>query len=357
MDGTSHMTNGSPRPMPHPSPLTPLDTLWKAPTIIWTILAGEALAIILALAPEQGGNRWVLFGALSLVVQWISLSALGVLYLLRKPLSRQPPTWVANIALLALVICTLLVCTASWWALRALLPVSSENWLPTLLRFTAIILTFGLLGLAAFQNHWRARQLAVRAKQAELEALQARIRPHFLFNTLNTGAALVHQRPEDAERLLLDLADLFRAALAGPQQIPLAEEIALVQRYVEMESLRFGERMRITWELPSPLPTTRIPTLSIQPLVENAIHHGIEPSPDGGDIHISVTQGSEQIRISIDNPLPPSGSSPMRQGHKVGLQSTRARIQAMTGGEGDVTTHIENGRHTAHITLPISTAP
>ncbi len=332
--------------------ITPLDTLWKAPAIIWTILAGEGLAIILALAPEQNGNRWVLFGALSLMVQWISLSALGTLYLLRRPLSRLPPTFIANITLLVLVACNLLVCTASWWALKGLLPISSESWLPTLLRFTGIVVIFGLLGLAAFQNHWRARQLAVRAKQAELEALQARIRPHFLFNTLNTGAALVHQRPEDAERLLLDLADLFRAALAGPQVIPLSEEIALSRRYLEIEALRFGDRMRVHWELPSPLPQLQVPTLSIQPLVENAIHHGIEPSPDGGDIRITVAQGKQQVVITIENNLPEGDARPLRAGHKVGLTSTKARIQAMTNGEGDVITRTENGRHITTVTLP-----
>lgn len=338
--------------MPERPTLTPLDTLWKAPAIIWTILAGEGLAIILALAPEHNGSRWVLFGALSLMVQWISLSALGALYLLRSPLSRLPATWIANITLLVLIACNLLVCTASWWALKGLLPISSENWLPSLLRFTGIIVIFGLLGLAAFQNHWRARQLAVRTTQAELEALQARIRPHFLFNTLNTGAALVHQRPEDAERLLLDLADLFRAALAGPQEIPLAEEIALCRRYAEIEALRFGDRMRIHWQLPTPLPPLLVPALSIQPLIENAIHHGIEPSADGGVIRVTVAQGKQQIMVTIENDLPATPTLPLRNGHKVGLESTKARIHAMTNGEGEVTTRIENGRHIATVTLP-----
>lgn len=333
--------------------ITPLDTLWRAPAVIWTILAGEGLAIILALAPEVSGSRWVLFGALSLMVQWVSLSAMGALYLLRKPLSRMPPTWVANISLLLLVICNLLVCTACWWLFKALWPTSQGNWLSTLLRFTGIVLTVGLLGVAAFQNHWRARQLAVRAKQAELEALQARIRPHFLFNTLNTGAALVHQRPEDAERLLLDLADLFRAALAGPQEIPLAEEIALARRYAEIEGLRFGERMRIHWDLPDELPQLDVPTLSLQPLVENAIHHGIEPNPEGGDIHIELVRDRHLVRVTIDNALPPADARLHRSGHKVGLESARARIQAMTGGLGDVTTHSANGRHITTVTLPV----
>src|SRR5690606_11628475 len=106
---------------------------------------------------------------------------------------------------------------------------------------------------------------AVRAKQAELEALQARIRPHFLFNTLNTGAALVHARPGEAERLLLGLSDLFRAALAGPGELPLEDELGLARRYLEIEALRFGPRLQVNWQLPAPLPEVWVPTLSIQP--------------------------------------------------------------------------------------------
>lgn len=105
------------------------------------------------------------------------------------------------------------------------------------LRILALAVVVGLIGLLTYQNYWRSRQLAVRAKQLELEALQARIRPHFLFNTLNTGAALVHAQPDAAERVLLDLADLFRSALRGPQLIPLAEELALAHRYLEIEQL------------------------------------------------------------------------------------------------------------------------
>ena len=348
------MTSGKTLSRPPTSPtITPLDTLWKAPAIIWAILAGEGLAIILALAWETGDSRWVLFGALSLMVQWVVLSTLGALYLLRAPLSRLPPTWVANITLLLLVACSLLVCTACWWVFKTLLPMSSSNWASALSRFTGIIFVFGLLGLAAFQNHWRARQLAVRAKQAELEALQARIRPHFLFNTLNTGAALVHQSPEDVEHLLLDLADLFRAALAGPQQLPLADEIALTQRYVEIEKLRFGERMRIIWDLPTELPDIRVPALSLQPLVENAIRYGVEPMMEGGEVAIQLSLQGELARITIENAMPPPGYAPPRSGHKVGLESARARIQALTEGRGDVTTQSMDGRHITTVTLPL----
>ena len=315
------------------------------------ILAGEALAAILALSPVQIRDRLVLFGLASLATQWVLLSTLGLLYLLRQRLRTCSPPMLAWLTLGILLLMTLLVISLGWKLLEMQQQTEMDG-TAFLYRSLALAFVAGLLTLLSYQNHWRARQLAVRAKQAELEALQARIRPHFLFNTLNTGAALVHQRPEDAERLLLDLADLFRAALAGPQEIPLTEEIALTRRYAEIEGLRFGERMRIHWDLPDELPQLDVPTLSLQPLVENAIHHGIEPNPDGGDIHIKLVRDRHLVRVTIDNALPPADARLHRTGHKVGLESARARIQAMTSGLGDVTTHSANGRHITTVTLP-----
>jgi two-component system sensor histidine kinase AlgZ len=330
----------------------PLDALWQAPVIVWAIMAGEGLAAVLALAPGAGASPWVYFGVTSLVVQWVSLSTLGALYLFRRPLAKLRPNWIAYAALLALVTVTALVCAAGWLLLRDLWPLARDGWLPMFLRLTGIAVIVGLLGLAAFLNHWRVRQLAVRAKQAELEALRARIRPHFLFNTLNTGAALVHQRPADAEQLLLDLADLFRAALAGPQEIPLAEELALVRRYLEIEALRFGERLRVNWQLPDDFPTVAIPTLSVQPLVENAIRHGIEPSARGGEIDIAVTTSERWAEISVRNALP--GAVAKTFGHQVGQSSVRARLQALAQDHGQLETRVEDGHYIATIRLPLS---
>lgn len=333
---------------------TPLDALWQAPVIVWVVLAGEGLALVLALAPGLDQNRWVYFGLTSLVVQWVSLTTLGALYLFRKVLARFRPNYVAYLALLLLVLISGLVCGAGWLLLRDLWPMAQEGWMAMFLRFTGIALVVGLLGLAAFLNHWRARQLAVRAKQSELESLQARIRPHFLFNTLNTGAALVHQRPGEAERLLLDLADLFRAALAGPREIPLTEELALARRYLEIESLRFGDRLRVDWHLPEALPGVKVPALSIQPLVENAIRHGVEPSSSGGDVHIEAGQTNDAAWIVIRNSLPTSPVRPST-GHQVGLNSVRARVHAMTEGRGSVETRVTEGHYLATVTIPLGT--
>ena len=232
----------------------------------------------------------------------------------------------------------------------------SDDRLPSLLaRITGIALAVGLLALGAFQNHWRARQAALRAKQAELEALEARIRPHFLFNTLNTGAALVHARPGEAEGLLLDLADLFRAALSGPRNIPLADELALARRYVEIEKLRFGDRLAVHWTMPAGVPDVEVPALSIQPLVENAIRHGIEPAARGGRVDIAVDVEADHVRIVVRNDLPPAGAVPA-PGHQVGLQSARERIHALSAGRGLLETRVEDGRYVASIRLPVGTA-
>ncbi len=338
-------------PRPEPVPQNPLDALWRAPVIVSALVAGEGVAAVLALAPGAEGDRWVYFGLASLTVQWIALVTLGALYLFRRQLARIRPQRVAWCALLSLLLSTWLVIAIGWLALHEILGPGRNEWLGLFLRMTGIAVVVGLLGLVSFLNHWRTRQMAVRAKQSELEALRARIRPHFLFNTLNTGAALVHQRPGDAEQLLLDLADLFRAALAGPQEIPLADELALTRRYLEIEALRFRERLRVDWRLPEPLPQAMIPTLSVQPLVENAIRHGIEPDPDGGAITIEVVETGEWIEIGIRNAV--AASATRTKGHRIGLDSVRARIDALTQGRGRLETQIVDDCYVATIRLPL----
>ena len=287
----------------------PLDALWQAPVIVWVVLAGEALATVLALAPGVQNDRLSYFGLTSLLIQWVLLLTLGGLYLMRRTLSGVRPQYVAYLALILLVLATWLVCGSAWVLLREIWSMERDAWQWLFLRFTGISVAVGLLGLAAFQNHWRARQLAVLAKQSELEALQARIRPHFLFNTLNTGAAL------------------------------------------EIESLRFGARLQVDWRLPATIPKVHTPTLSIQPLVENAIRHGVEPRPAGGIIEVEVTSEPGVVRITVRNPMPVENAR-SNMGHQVGLNSVRARVEALTRGRGRVEISTKDGVYSASIVLP-----
>ncbi len=329
----------------------PLDTLWQAPAIMWVLVVCEGLSVVLTLSPGIRENLWIHFLLASLVTQWVAFMTLGGLYAGRKWLALQAPVRVAHVALGLLLVNTWAICALAWWQLDEVWSISGGDWWTLALRLTAIAITVGLLGLAAFQNHWRTRQLAVQAKQLELEALQARIRPHFLFNTLNTGAALVHQRPEAAEQLLLDLADLFRAALAGPREILLEEELSLARRYLEIEALRFGDRLKVQWHLPADMPTVTVPALSIQPLVENAIRHGVEPSRTGGSVDITVSEDDGTTRVCVRNSLP-EGGPVATNGHHVGLRSARARIQALTQGRGSVETSVEGDTYVTLLTIP-----
>lgn len=346
----------TPSPTPHSAIAAtrtgaPLDSLWQGRVVIWVVLAAEGLAAVLTLAGDAPLGRWIRFGLLSLVVQWVALLTLGGLYLLRERLRDVKPQLVAYLALALLLLSSWSVLAVSDLLLGELWRTPASERMDVFLRVTGIVLVVGWLALAAFQNHWRVRQLAVRAKQAELAALQARVRPHFLFNTLNTGAALVHHRPDEAEHLLLDLADLFRAALGGPREIPLSEEIALIERYLEIESLRFRERLRVRWTRPEPMPNTLVPALSLQPLVENAIKHGIERIPGGGEIDIRIDSNDKGVVIVISNPVP---SEPARvsTGHNVGLPASLAQIEAYTEGRGSVVARADGERFTVTVTLP-----
>jgi len=314
------------------------------------VLAGEALALVLALAPA-GDNGWLVrFGLSSLGIQWIALGTLCALYLARGLLARMPAQWVAWACLAILLGMTSLVSAAAWGIIG--LTNSIEHGRTAFMaRMLAMAFVVGLFALLTYQNYWRARQLAVRTKQLELESLRARIRPHFLFNTLNTSAALVHARPDEAERVLLDLADLFRAALRGPERIPLAKEIELTRRYLEIEALRFGPRLQVAWDLPDRLPDATVPALSLQPLAENAIRHGIERLPAGGSVGIRLERADGWIRIEVDNDMPADGSR-APEGHRIGLNSARERVRALSDGRGDVETRLVEGRHVAVLRIP-----
>lgn len=330
--------------------LMPLEVLWQARTIIAALLVGECLALILALAPGANEDRWVYFGLTSLMIQWVILLTLAFLYLFRKRLSSLPLNYLAPLVVLLLVASGWVVGSAAWALFHDAWPLVLDSASGFFMRLTGISLIVGLLIMATLQNHWRVKLLALRAKQAELESLQARTHPHFLFNTLNTAAALVHAKPDAAEQLLLDLSDLFRAALTGPNHIALGEEVDLTRRYLAIEQLRLGNRLSVRWEAPTPLPDAQVPSLSLQPLVENAVRHGVERLVEGGIIDVRITSNEDSLYITIQNDMPPGGTE---GGHGVGLASVGQRIEHMTGGRGSLVTEVTNHRHTAVMTLPL----
>lgn len=308
------------------STISPLDELQQPRTIIWTWLSGEALAGILALAPGTLEDRWVVFGLASLLIQWVSLSTLLTLHGTRHLLKKLPAFWLLTAVLLIVVGLT----SATYAGISLLAsqvdaaPAQDET--QGLLRAGAIAFIVSFLALAAFRNHLRLQSMTIRTARAELDALQARIHPHFLFNTLNAGASLIRSKPQAAEQLLLDLSDILRTTLRGAPVVTLPEEVALVQRYLDIEHLRLGERLTVHWHQPETLPSLPLPTLCLQTLVENAVRHGIEPRIGGGTVHFTIEHSASSINISVLNDTPPQGQRPESHGSGLGLPSSVQRI-------------------------------
>jgi two-component system sensor histidine kinase AlgZ len=205
----------------------------------------------------------------------------------------------------------------------------------------ALVLAAGLF--------WRARARTPAATTARLQELQSRIRPHFLFNTLNSAIALVRDDPARAEALLEDLSDLFRHALAEPgHAVSLADEIALARRYLAIEAVRFGDRLRVSWSLDPAADGARLPHLLLQPLVENAVRHGVEPSDNGADLQIHTRVVGGRVLLEVSNTVP-AGQGDAGQGMALAnvrdrlglLHDLAASLQAGLGADGIYRVRIE----------------
>ena len=171
---------------------------------------------------------------------------------------------------------------------------------------------------------WRTKARTPAATAARLVELQSRIRPHFLFNTLNSAIALVRAEPAKAEAVLEDLSELFRSALADPaESVTLGQEIALARRYLEIEKIRFGDRLRVQWQLDPSADAARLPPLLLQPLVENAVRHGVEPSPGGAEISISTRRRGSRVVVKVINSAPGGYGLP---GNGLALINVRERL-------------------------------
>ena len=201
----------------------------------------------------------------------------------------------------------------------------------------------------------RASGRTPAATTARLEELQARIRPHFLFNTLNSAIALVREEPAKAETMLEDLSELFRSALADPDEsVTLADEIALAGRYLAIEQVRFGERLRVRWDIDGAGSDARLPPLLLQPLVENAVKHGVEPSPDGADLRIRTERRGSVVVIEVINSLPPLrwADAPLPRGHGIALANVRERLGLLHDVQAQFSAGIERQRYRVRICVP-----
>jgi two-component system sensor histidine kinase AlgZ len=188
--------------------------------------------------------------------------------------------------------------------------------------------------------------------------LQARIHPHFLFNTLNTIASLIRNHPENAEQAVLDLADLLRSALTQRDTLTLNEELELTRRYLAIESLRLGDRLQVDWRLDSDLPLDLpIPALLLQPLVENAIQHGVQCLSEGGTLTIQLEKRATALRITVINPQPASLDDRHESGQRMAQDNIRQRLQLAYETLDPLVISETPDRYQVTLTLPLARSP
>jgi two-component system sensor histidine kinase AlgZ len=220
-------------------------------------------------------------------------------------------------------------------------------------QFAAITVIVAGLALAYFD--FRMRALSPAVAEARIQALQARIRPHFLYNSINAVLALMRSDPRRAERALEDLADLFRVLMADNRTLaPIANEVELARQYLAIEELRLGDRLRVRWRIDGMPPDALVPPLVLQPLIENAVYHGIEPSDTGGEIEIDVSLAGKQLVMELRNPFPGGGKH--SAGNRMAIVNIRERLQLHFDAEASMRSEVKDGSYRVTIRMPYLTA-
>jgi two-component system, LytTR family, sensor histidine kinase AlgZ len=335
----------------------------EARAVLAVVLIVELVAIMLTIARQSlHNNFWVDLAACSLFLLWVGLGCAAALCRSRGWLSQMSPQRAASIALALLVavvgiVSELVFQVGRIWSFG--LPEGGELF-PTdhaafLIRNLAVGFIVSALALRYFyvSTEWK-RSVEMEAL-ARIRALQARIRPHFLFNSMNTIASLTRSNPQRAEQAIEDLADLFRASLGDAHiQIPLKEEIEIARTHQRIEQLRLGDRLRVEWDIDGLPQRAQVPCLIVQPLLENAVFHGIEMLPEGGTIHIHGELVQDRIEIEVRNPVLKQQGYGEREGNKMALENIRQRLELAWPGKARIETDNVNGEFRAKLVFPFT---
>lgn len=306
----------------------------RTPAVVLLVVIMELVAVVLTFANGAlAGSTLFRLLMLSIYLQWIGLLCAAVLCKARQWLkfARVGEVFFACWAMLVVVICV--VSELAWQLVQRLElgVVLQDSHGGFLLRSLLVGAIVSLLLLRYFWDRYQWQEQMRTEADARYLALQARIRPHFLFNALNSLAALVRTRPDKAEDMVLDLSDLFRASLdASTRLISLREEVEIVRGYLRIEEVRLGDKLVLNWDLPDELMDASVPRLILQPLVENAVLHGISRLEARGMLSIVATRQGRFLVIDVENPLPPDGA-PEHQGTGVATENIRQRLQIIYG--------------------------
>jgi two-component system sensor histidine kinase AlgZ len=334
-----------------------LPNFCSAEVLFVVVLSAELLAIVLSLAlPIYSRDMLFDLAMNSLFVQWISLSCVGLLCILRGYFAILTEKRAAVVSYLIILLVSFIISELAWWSLY----VYPNNIIPTrdlhnlfLLRSMGISAIVGAVVLRYLyvQHQWRKNIEATATSR--YQALQSRIRPHFLFNCMNTIASLTRKSPELAEQSVEDLADLFRASLLEPTELyKISEEWKLCQHYLRIETHRLGDRLIVDWDIDLLPDDALLPPLSLQPLLENGIYHGIERLAEGGTISITGELNNDKLIITFNNPIPPANIQDQHKGNKHAQENIRQRFHTLFGDRSSLIIYNTDNQYTVVLTLP-----
>jgi two-component system sensor histidine kinase AlgZ len=329
-------------------------------TIGGIVLIAELLAIIITLVTRRiSTNLFQDLLLVSLFVQWIALSGAATLCAARHFLNGLPNSRALGFAYLLLLGVVLVISEAAVWVLWLVGTVNTPRpeWYAYfhIQNFTVAAI-INALALRYFLARHQLRQRTLSEARAKIEVLRSRIRPHFLFNTMNIIVSLIHSAPDKAETAVVDMADLFRSMLGDSENlVPVNNEIAIAKKYLDIEALRLESRLRVDWSVGKFPRRAVMPVLILQPLLENAIQHGIEPIPAGGVIGVRLWEERDVIHISVTNPLPRlrSKSAVATPNSEHALDNLRLRLQSHYGDAARLEITQEPERFSVAVEIPI----
>jgi len=324
--------------------------LCLARSVFFAVLLSELSVLIFVLASSSlPAINWGQLAGGSLFTQWVVLSSSALLCLSRTALSRLSLVAATAAALAIILLVTLIT---SLIALR-LFPVTSGDaaamWV---LRNVLVVAVLAGMVLRYFYLQQQLRWREQSEMQARLDALRSRMRPHFLFNTMNSIASLIASRPEDAERVVEDLSELFRVSLQDHSaDTTLRDELYLCDLYLRIEQVRLGQRLQVAREVEDSVLNAFMPSLILQPLVENAVYHGISRIPEGGTVTITISGSNDCLRATVRNPQP--DSQPVTSGHQMALANIRQRLAGLYGDDGQLTITEQGAEFVVELCYPL----
>ncbi len=327
--------------------MSALPDFCQASILYLTIIACVLLAFLMSLIVDHWRfNYWLNFSTFALFNLWTALTSIGILCLVKKSFASISLQKFASFA----VLITVGVCAIYSIILMLYLTTEIDYWV--LFRNAAIAFIVSSIFFRYYYLQQNNRLQIQAEAEARIQALQSRIRPHFLFNSLNTLANLTSQEPEKAEESILDLADIFRASMQRSDKlIPFSDEQQLCNQYLQLEKLRLDDKLTYEWQTETINPNIPVPPLLLQPIIENAVYHGVQNRSDGGKILIKGLSTKQHIQLEVTNPLPNANAS-IHKGNSLALKNIRQRLEVLYQGKAQLNYHQSNDTFYCIVKIP-----